>query len=128
MPNTIDDKRLQILIDQKLSEKEIAKQLDVTHAELRRHLQKQNGAPKVHRSTPKSTPPVHKSAQDDLADMLAWWRERKQLSPNHETERKTYHVEKQLIAAIEREAHLEGVNITEIVNRAFRYYFARKQS
>ena len=72
------------------------------------------------------------TSPDDLAEMLAWWRERKQLTetshdPERETERKTYHVEKRHIAAIERAADFERVSITEIVNRAFRHYFAGKK-
>jgi hypothetical protein len=64
-----------------------------------------------------------------LQEIIAWWRERKRTlqtegDPECETERKTYHVEKRHIAAIERASDLEHVSITEVVNRAFAYYFA----
>jgi hypothetical protein len=41
------------------------------------------------------------------------------------TGRQTYHVEKPVIRMIHREAASEGISITEVVNRAFRAYFAR---
>ncbi len=43
--------------------------------------------------------------------------------PEQETERKTYHVQKRYIEAIQRAADLERVSITEIVNRAFKQFF-----
>ena len=67
---------------------------------------------------------------DEFQEMLAWWRERKrslqtEADTEQETERKTYHVQKRYIEAIERAADLEHVSIMEIVNRAFGYYFNR---
>jgi len=65
---------------------------------------------------------------DELQGMLDWWRERKRVlqisdDPEQETERKTYHVQKRYIEAIQRAADLEHVSIMEIVNRAFRQFF-----
>ena len=65
---------------------------------------------------------------EEFQEMLAWWRARKQAlqtrdDPKQETERKTYHVQKRYIEAIQRAADLEHVSITEIVNRAFKKFF-----
>ncbi len=70
-------------------------------------------------------------AGDELQELLTWWRERKLTvqmrdDPEQETERKTYHVQKRYIEAIQRAADLEHVSIMEIVNRAFAYYFNRE--
>lgn len=65
---------------------------------------------------------------DEFQEMLAWWRERKRTlqtegDTEQETERKTYHVQKRYIEAIQRAADLEHVSIMEIVNRAFKKFF-----
>jgi DNA-binding transcriptional regulator LsrR (DeoR family) len=141
MARTIDEHHVQELLAQGRSERAIAKELQVPRSTLKRYLERLQGIQNVHLSIPPSerTPTVHTStlyeptpSPDELADLLTWWRERKQLmqtshDPEHETERKTYHVEKRYIAAIERDADLERVSITEIVNRAFRHYFAGKK-
>jgi hypothetical protein len=69
--------------------------------------------------------------EDELLELLIWWRERKRAlqtkdDTEQETERKTYHVQKRYIEAIQRAADLEHVSIMEIVNRAFGYYFSRE--
>lgn len=142
MARTIDEHRIQELLAQGRSERAIAKELQVPRTTLKRYLERLQGIQNVHLSTPASarTPAVHTStlseptpSPDELADLLTWWRERKQLTqtphnPEHETERKTYHIEKRYITAIERDADLERVSITEIVNRAFRHYFDGKQN
>lgn len=128
MPRDIDEQRLQELLDQKLSEREIARQLDVPRTTLKRHLEKSKSTLKVHQEV--HIPDQLTAIQDDLIEIAAWWRERRQLTqtstdPERETERKTYHIEKRHIAAIERAADLERVSITEIVNRAFAHFFSK---
>ena len=129
MERTIDETHVQELLAKGISEREIARQLDIPRTTLKRHIAKLN-IPVVHKGTHDSVPLAAELAasQDDLQEMLAWWQERKQLTqtssdPERETERKTYHVEKRHIEAIERAADLERVSITEIVNRAFSRYF-----
>jgi len=41
------------------------------------------------------------------------------------TERITFHVERRWIEAIRRQADLDGLTITQVVNQAFRQYFER---
>ena len=69
---------------------------------------------------------------NDLKAILEWWRERKRApsiarDAEHETQRQTYHVQKQYIEAIRRASDLERVSIAEIVNRAFAQFFDRAQ-
>jgi hypothetical protein len=68
---------------------------------------------------------------NDLQELVAWWQDRKatlhQASDvSRETERTTFHVEKRWIEAIRRQADLDGLTITQVVNEAFRQYFERK--
>jgi response regulator of citrate/malate metabolism len=133
------DAELQNLLNQNLSQNEIAKRTGIPRSTLRRRLEKL-AAPQMDTGTQnESTHSVHKSIQtpeqapeisDELQEMLAWWRHRKhalQIEDDleQETERKTYHVQKRYIEAIQRASDLEHVSITEIVNRAFAYYFNR---
>ena len=130
MEREIDEHHLQELLEQGLSEREIARQTNIPRTTLQRRIAKLNI-----QSTPIGTPqcvPIAAelaASWDDLQEMIVWWRERKQLAqtssdPERETERKTYHVERRHIDAIERAADLERVSITEIVNRAFQHFFA----
>ena len=68
---------------------------------------------------------------NDLKEVLNWWKERKRApriarDADQETQRQTYHVQKQYIEAIRRASDLERVSISEIVNRAFGQYFNRE--
>ena len=133
----ITDTELQKFLDEGLSQNEIARRTNIPRSTLRRRLEKL-GAPQVHKSVPDvGTPYVYQSTQtpdeqteteDELQEMLAWFREHKRAlqprdDPEQETERKTYHVQKRYIEAIQRAADLEHVSIMEIVNRAFRQFF-----
>jgi hypothetical protein len=40
----------------------------------------------------------------------------------------TYHVERRYLELIREEAEAEGMNITEVVNRALRGYFERRKT
>jgi hypothetical protein len=64
----------------------------------------------------------------DLQELVIWWQERKATlhqatDASRETERTTFHVERRWIEAIRRQADLDGLTITQVVNEAFRRYF-----
>ena len=127
MERHIDAQQLQELLDQGLSERTIARELDVPRTTLKRHIDRLRGTPIVHKGV--QTPEALTAVQEDLVELAAWWRERKRLAQaplrsEEETQRQTYHVQKRFIEAIKREAELERVSITEIVNRAFQQFFA----
>src|SRR5262245_3048427 len=66
-----------------------------------------------------------------LEELVSWWQDRKvtlaQASDTaQETERVTFHVERRWIEAIRRQADLDGLTITQVVNRAFRQHFGGK--
>jgi len=66
-----------------------------------------------------------------LQELAAWWQNRKATlaqacDTTLETERITFHVERRWIEAIRREADLDGLTITQVVNQAFRQHFERK--
>ena len=126
----ITEQHLHDLIAQGLSERAIAKQTGIPRSTLQPRIAKLQGTPEVHTSVPEE-PPTPTDTQDDLAEIIAWWQERKRLAetppdPGRETQRQTYHVEKRYIAAIKREADLEQTSITEIVNRVFTQYFEKR--
>ncbi len=138
----ITDAELQSLINEGLSQNEIARRTNIPRSTLRRRLEKL-GIPQVHKSVQdEGTPNVyqgthisdeHTETEDDIQEMLAWFREHKRAlqprdDPEQETQRQTYHVQKRYIEAIKRAADLERVSIMEIVNRAFGYYFNREHS
>ena len=137
MATDITDAELQKFLNQGLSQTEIARQTKIPRSTLRRRIEKL-GTPQVNTGVQnEGTPNVYDSTQiskqvteteDELQELLTWWRERKLTvqmkdDPEQETERKTYHVQKRYIEAIERAADLEHVSITEIVNRAFKQFF-----
>ena len=60
--------------------------------------------------------------------MVAWWQSRKDTlvqacDSTQETERITFHVERRWIEAIRRQADLDGLTITQVVNQAFKHHF-----
>src|ERR1044071_1311782 len=112
MTEEITDEHLQTLIDQKLSIREMARQTGISRSTLQRRIEKLKGE-----STPTSTHEGVPFAEeliaswDDLQEMIEWWRERKRATQTpadseRQTERKTYHVEKRHIEAIERASDL----------------------
>ena len=135
MASDITDEELQQLLSERLSQNEIAQRTGIPRTTLRRRLQ-ELGVPKVnkgvHLGLSMGTPPpaAITEAWDELSELLDWWRACKHIlqsaaDTEQETERKTYHVQKRYIEAIQRAADLEHVSITEIVNRAFAAYFSR---
>src|SRR5438874_2515486 len=137
MAPNITDAELQQLVNEGLSQNEIARRTGIPRSTLRRRLEKL-GAHQVNIGVPNEGKPiVYQGTQipneptdtgDDLQEMLAWWRDRKHAIQTEEdaeqqTQRQTYHVQKRYIEAIKRAADLERVSIMEIVNRAFAHYF-----
>jgi predicted DNA binding CopG/RHH family protein len=62
---------------------------------------------------------------DDLQALVTWWQERKATlhqasDASRKTQRTTFHVEQRWINAIRRQAALDGMTYTQIVNEAFR--------
>jgi hypothetical protein len=80
-------------------------------------------------------PPVYDdqliSMISDLTEIVTWWQERKATlhqtsDANRETGRTTFHVERRWIEAIRRQADLDHLTITQVVNEAFRQHFKGK--
>jgi hypothetical protein len=66
-----------------------------------------------------------------LQEIIAWWEERKGTlttaqEAGRETRRVTFFVEKRWEEAIRRKSDLDGLTYTQIVNEAFRQYFAKQ--
>jgi hypothetical protein len=83
-----------------------------------------------------SVPPVYDdqlvSMISDLTEIVAWWQERKATlhqasDASRETERTTFHVERRWVEAIRRQADLDHLTITQVVNEAFRQHFEGKK-
>jgi AcrR family transcriptional regulator len=72
-------------------------------------------------------PAALEAMQQDLLEVVQWWRERKRqrVAPGGPTStaRWTVHIRTAWIAAVKQEAAAEGVPIMAIVDRAFRRYF-----
>src|SRR5262249_43042312 len=131
----ITDAELRQLVSEGLSQTEIIRRTGIPRSTLRRRMEKLNTPQATIDIPDESTPNVYTSVQtvvefaeswDEFQEMLAWWRERKralqtEADTEYETERKTYHVQKRYIEAIQRASDLEHVSIMEIVNRAFGY-------
>src|SRR5882724_11134031 len=127
MATETTEDQLQQFLSEGLSQNEIARRTGIPRSTLRRRL-KTLGTQQVNTGIPdKGTQNLERPTQtgDELQEMLAWWREHKRAlqtesDTEQETQRQTYHVQKQYIAAIKRASDLERVSITEIVNRAFK--------
>ena len=88
-------------------------------------------APRKQRAEPPSSDDRVITLIPTLEELVVWWRDRKvtlaQASDaTQETERITFHVERCWIEAIRRQADLDGLTITQVVNHAFRRYFEGK--
>ena len=116
----IDEAQLRALYAAGHSQAEIARQLGIPPSTLRdkiKALGLTRGAP-------------HQSSQS-LEELVAWWEHRKATlaqasDASRETERTTFHVEKRWIDAIRRQADLDHLTITQVVNRAFETFFTEK--
>ncbi len=67
-----------------------------------------------------------------LQEIVAWWQSRKATldqasDASRETERTTFHVERRWVEAISRQADLDHLTITQVVNEAFRQHFEGKK-
>jgi transcriptional regulator with XRE-family HTH domain len=142
MPRDIDETQLQQLREQGLSQREIARRLNIPRSTLQDHLTRQQVV-QVHSGTPtviprggRGTPEVDLHPQTpaelgtitaDLLEVAAWWRARKmrRLDPGEprDTQRQTWHVDKRWIEQVKEMADSEGVSQAEIVDRAFRQFF-----
>jgi ParB-like chromosome segregation protein Spo0J len=142
MAAEIDDAQLRNLLDQGVSQHEIARRLGVPRSTLQDHL-KRLPPVEVHRGTPAviprrlprppevdhtpQTPAALETITSDLLEVAQWWRARKmrRVDPGgpRDTQRWTVHVDKRWIEAVKEEAEAEGVSQAEIVDRALRQYF-----
>jgi len=69
------------------------------------------------------------TAWPELAEMLSWWRTRKQVQATPEKlARTTWHVAPRWVEAVRREADLTGESYAAVVNRAFATYFRGKST
>ena len=67
----------------------------------------------------------------DLTEIVAWWQGRKATlhqasDASRETERITFHIERRWVETIRRQADLDHLTITQVVNEAFRQHFEGK--
>ena len=67
-----------------------------------------------------------------LQELAAWWQSRKDAltqacDTTQETERIAFHVERRWVEAIRRQADLDHLTITQVVNEAFRQHFEGKK-
>jgi Homeodomain-like domain len=139
MPPEIDDAALQQLLSAGLSQREISRRLDIPRTTLQKYL-KRVQAIEVHRGTaqvipqrPPGPPEVHHASalpaelEADLLEVVQWWRARKlqRVSPGgpRDTQRQTWHVDKQWIARVKELADTEGVPQAHVIDRIFRQYF-----
>jgi hypothetical protein len=133
MPSSpFDEARARELHAQGHSLTEIARIMDIPRSTLRDRMKAIGlvpNPPKV--ITSDGHPPLLPSLESELREMVTWWRERQEAlqmttyAPK-ETQRVTYHVEKRWIEAVRRMADLDSLTITEVVNLAFRSFFAQK--
>ena len=113
----IDEAQLRVLYAAGHSQAEIARQLGIPSSTLRdkiKALGLTRGAP-------------HQSSQS-LEELVTWWEHRKVTlaqsnDASRDTERTTFHVEKRWIEAIRRQADIDHLTITQVVNRAFEAFF-----
>ena len=133
----IDETQLQALAAEGLSPTEIGKRLGLPRSIVRDRLKKLETAPPSEVTPEVSTQGVPQVYNDmlvtmmgDLQELVTWWQARKATllqasDASRETERTTFHVERRWIEAIRRQADLDSLTITQIVNQAFRQHFER---
>ena len=88
-------------------------------------------APRKQRTEPPSSDDRVISMIPTLEELVVWWRDRKvtlaqAADATQETERITFHVERRWIEAIRRQADIDGLTITQVVNQAFKHHFEEK--
>ena len=131
----IDDTQLHALAAEGLSPTEIAKRLGLPRSTVRDRLKRLDLAalpPPTEDVSTQRVPPVYDdlllTMMSDLTEIVTWWQERKATllqasDASRKTERTTFHVEQRWIEAIRRQADLDHLSITQVVNEAFRRYF-----
>ena len=142
MAGVVDLYQVQILLSQGLSQREIARRLGIPRTTLQDHL-KRTQAVDIRRGNtlilpqrgPRppqvypvpETPAALEGVAADLLEVAQWWRTRKlqRVSPGppRDTQRQTWHVDKQWIERVKEMAEVGGVSQAEIVNRALRQFF-----
>jgi transposase len=137
-PPQIDDTQLRTLHGQGHSQAEIARILGMPRSTVRDRLKKLDLASPtllVPSTSTQSRPRVYNDMLVDmmkeLQELVAWWQDRQATlqqsqEEGRETRRVTFFVEKRWEDAIRRQADLDGMTYTQIVNEAFRQYFERK--
>ena len=133
----VDATQLQTLVAEGLSSTEIARQLGLPRSTDRDRLKKLDTAPPPEaipevsiQGVPQVYSDVLLSIIGDLQELVLWWQDRKATlhqasDANRETERTTFHVERRWVEAIRRQADLDHLTITQVVNEAFRQHFER---
>jgi predicted ArsR family transcriptional regulator len=150
----IDAAQLRALQAEGLSQNEIAKRLGAPRSTVRDRLKTLEPSTSLDTTTVVSTEPatsldttavmstegipnVYKdmivTMMNDLQEIVVWWQERKATlhqanDASRETERTTFHVERRWVDAIRRQADLDHLTITHVVNEAFRQLFEGKQT
>jgi hypothetical protein len=134
----IDDTQLRSLAAEGISQTAIAQRLGLPRSTVRDRLKKLDPVTSPDTSTVAPTegiPPVYDdlliTLMPDLQELVTWWQDRKATlhhasDASRKTERTTFHVEQRWIDAIRRQADLDGLTYTQIVNEAFRQYFEGK--
>ena len=134
----IDDTQLQTLAAEGLSPTEIAKRLSLPRSTVRDRLKRLDLASLPSPTEDVSTHgglPVYNdeliTMMSDLTEIVTWWQERKTAllqasDASRETERTTFHVERRWVEAIRRQADLDHLTITQVVNETFRHHFEGK--
>jgi len=133
-----DDTQLRMLHEQGHSQTEIARLLNIPRSTVRDRLKKLDQSPSPDTTPAMSTEGIlsvynsmFEGMMTDLHEIVAWWQERKAAlrltqDEGRETRRVTFFVEKRWEDAVRRQADLDNLTYTQIVNEAFRRYFEGK--
>ena len=131
----IDETQLQALAAEGLSPTEIAKRLGIPRSTVRDRLKNLDAAPPPETTLVVSTPGVPQvygemliTMINDLQELVVWWQDRKATllrasDASRKTERMTFHIERRWIEAIRRQADLDHLTITEMINTIFQHHF-----
>jgi hypothetical protein len=134
----IDEHQLRALHEQGLSLHAIATRLHTSKATVLRRVNALGLGSPV-QGSPESPPQVDSGPSEDVgeappdafAELLQWWKARQAAlaqasDASRQTERTTFHVEHRWVEAIRRQADLDGLTYTQVVNESFRQYFQGK--
>lgn len=130
MTHTVDEAQVRTLIANGISQREIAKRLNIPRTTLQKMIKALGQAPAAVGVTTRATDGVPvvdtgtltaeeiEVVRAEFWELIDWWRERKvqrvYASTPRETLRQTYHVEKPFIGLIHREAESEGISIRRL--------------